>query len=88
MASMAAKVAREDGTKLDLRQIITDESIYSTFLPQLVNDGEDHSTSIGRYFENTAASNSSTDSTDSKHNFSCASSSDSTNLNLSYDSDK
>ena len=88
MASIAAKVAREDDTKLDLKQIITYESICSTFLPQLVNDGEDHLTSIGGYFANAAPSNSSTDSTDSTQNFSCASSSNSTNSNLSYNIDK
>ena len=88
VASIAAKVAWEDSTTLDLKQIITYESICSKFLLQLVNDGEDHSTYIVRYFANAAPSNSSMYPTDSKHNLSCASSSDSTSSNLRYDSDE
>ena len=65
MTSIAAKVAKEDDTKLDLKQGITYESLCSMFLLQLVNDCEDYSTSIGSYFANAAASNSSTHSTDS-----------------------
>ena len=87
VACIAVKVAQEGGKNLDLKQIITYESICSTFLLQLVTDGGDHSTTIGSYFANVAASNSSTHSTDSEHNFSCLSSSDSTNSNLSYTSD-
>ena len=74
MASIALKVAREDGTKLDEKQIVTYESICSTFLLQLVNDGEDDSTSIGTFFANAAASISSMHSTCPKHDISCESS--------------
>ena len=88
MVSIAANIAWEDGTQLDLKQVITYESICSTFLLRLVNADENQSTSIGSYFENTAPSNSSTHAADFKHNFSSASSSDSTNSNLSYNSDE
>ena len=46
MAFIELKVAQEDGTNLDQNQIVTYESICSTFLLQLVNDGEDNSTSV------------------------------------------
>ena len=61
MASIAVKVAREKGTKLNLKQIITYESMCSTVLLQLADDGEDHSTCIARYFTNAAPSSSSMD---------------------------
>ena len=49
IASIAVKVAQEEGTKLDQKQIVTYETICSTFLLQLVNEGEDDSTSIGTF---------------------------------------
>jgi len=80
MASIAVKVATEDGTKLDQKQIVTYESICSTFLLQLINDGEDDSTSIGSYFANAAASISSMHSTGSQQDISCE-----TSLSSNYD---
>jgi len=71
MVSIAFKVDREDGTKLDPKPIVTYETICSTFLPELVNDGEDNSISVGGYFANTAASISSMYSTDSQHDIGC-----------------
>ena len=56
IASIATKASREDGTELDMKQLITYETICSTFLLQLLNDGEDDSTSMGRYFANATES--------------------------------
>ena len=74
MTSIAVKVALEDGTKLDSKQIVTYETICSTFLLQLVNDGEDDSSSIGNYFTNAATSVPSIHSTDSGVSNTCESS--------------
>ena len=74
MASIAAKVAREEGTKLDIKQIVTYESICATFLLQLVNDGEDDTTSIGSYFKDAATAISPLNSNGSYHDNSCKSS--------------
>lgn len=70
IASIAMKAAQEEGTKLDQKQIVTYETICSTFLLQLVNEGEDDATSIGSYFANAAASLSSNHSTDSQRDIS------------------
>ena len=73
MTYIAAKVAREEGTKLDIKQIVTYESICATFLLQLVNGGEDDSTSIRSYFKDAAAAISRINSTGSQHDNSCES---------------
>ena len=90
MASIALKVAREDGTKLDFKQCVTYETICSTFLLQLVNAGQDDSTSIGSYFAHAAASTFSANSTSVEHDSSCGSISSnyssSSNSTLSYES--
>ena len=54
IASIATKAALEDGIHLDEKQIVTYETICSTFLLKLVNDGDDDSTSVGTYFANAA----------------------------------
>ena len=86
IASVAVKALQEEGTKLDEKQIVTYETICSTFLLQLVNEGVDDSTSMGSYFANAAESLSSKYSTNSQRDISCEDSLSSMDCSLSINS--
>ena len=50
MSGVAEKAAKESGNRLDRKQMIVYETICSTFLLGLVNEGNDETTLLGRYF--------------------------------------
>ena len=50
MSGIAQKAAKESGNRLDRKQMIVYETICSTFLLSLVNEGNDETKALGRYF--------------------------------------
>ena len=50
ISGVANKAAKERGNRLDDKQMIVYETICATFLLGLVNDGNDETTALGRYF--------------------------------------
>ena len=61
--SILQQVEKQDGTKLDEKQIMTYRSICATFLLGLIQDGLDDKTLLGQYFTAVAAKSELTNST-------------------------
>ena len=50
ISGVANTAAKESGNRLDEKQMIVYETICATFLLSLVNEGNDETTALGRYF--------------------------------------